>query len=96
MKKVCEKKGCWMEVSDGSNKIRTFFADYGFTVPKHILGKNVRMQGTLEQKKVSVQKRRHYARDAGAKESEVAKIKGDQVQVQFVATGVDIVAMAKE
>ena len=36
---VCQKKGCWMVVDDGTAHARVRFADYAFFVPKDSSGK---------------------------------------------------------
>ncbi len=90
-KKVCEKKGCWMVLKDNKKYVRTFFKDYGFFVPKDILGKKVRVQGKLEKKHVSAPTLRHYMMDEGKKMEEVKKIKTGKTMFQFVATGVEVI-----
>lgn len=90
-KKVCEAKGCWMVLQDGDTEIRTTFKDYGFFVPKEILGKKVKVQGQLEKKELSAAAQRHYLKDEGAPQSEIDKIKKAKVEYQFVADGVEII-----
>lgn len=88
--KVCEKKGCWMVLDDGKHKVRTLFKDYGFFVPKDIVGQKVRVQGIMAQKKVSAATRRHYMKDAGAKARDIKKIISSEMQYQFTADAVEI------
>lgn len=90
-KKVCKKSGCWMVLKDGKNEVRTLFKDYGFFVPADIVGKKVRVQGIMEQKKVSAATIRHYMKDEGKKIEDIKKVKTGRVQYQFVATGVEII-----
>lgn len=90
-KKVCEKKGCWMVLEEGTLQVRTLFKDYGFFVPKEILGKKVRVQGMMEQKKISAATLRHFMKDEGKKMEEIKKVKTGEVRFQFVASGVEVV-----
>lgn len=88
VQKVCENKGCWMILKDGETQVRTFFKDYGFFVPKEILGKKVRLEGNLVQKDVPLATLRHYLKDAGAPLKEIQSIKTGRKEIQFIATGV--------
>ena len=90
-KKVCKKKGCWMVLEDNGIEVRTLFKDYGFFVPADILGKRVRVQGEMEEKKISKATLKHYAKDAGKKLEEINKIKTGEVQFQFTASGVEVI-----
>lgn len=89
--KVCEKKGCWMTISDGKQEIRTVFKNYGFFVPKEVVGKKVKMQGVMEKKMISAAKLRHFMKDGGAPQSEIDKVKEGQVQYQFTADALEMI-----
>lgn len=89
-KKVCQKKGCWMVLKDGDAEVRTLFKDYGFFVPKDLMGKQVRVFGTLQEKTLSAATQRHYLKDEGASPEEVAEVKEEKREFQFVAEGVEI------
>ena len=86
---VCKEKGCWMKIekSDGS-KIMVKFKDYGFFMPKDIVGKQVVLDGEASVKEVSVKQLKHYAEDAGKTKEEIAQIKEPQKEIIFVAKGV--------
>ncbi len=90
-KKVCEAKGCWMVLKDSNSEVRTLFKDYGFFVPKTILGKKVRVQGVMKRKKVSAATLRHFKKDEGAKLEEIKKIKTGKIQFEFEADAVEII-----
>ena len=60
---VCVKKGCWMGIKSGDNVIRVVFKDYGFFVPKEIVGKDVRLQGLFETKTISIKEQQHFLKD---------------------------------
>ncbi|GAA4452821.1 hypothetical protein GCM10023189_16830 [Nibrella saemangeumensis] len=86
---VCQAKGCWMKVktSDGET-MRVSFRDYGFFVPKDIVGKTVVVQGTAQTTTTSVAELRHYAEDAGKSKNEIEKITQPEKALTFVADGV--------
>lgn len=46
IQKVCDARGCWLEIEDGEAKVHVAFADYAFFLPKD----SARMQCTLEGK----------------------------------------------
>jgi hypothetical protein len=64
------------------------FKDYGFFMPKDIVGKQVVLEGEASIKETSVKQLQHYARDAGKSEAEVMKITQPKKEVIFVAKGV--------
>lgn len=86
---VCQAKGCWMKVktSDGET-MRVTFRDYGFFVPKDIVGKTVVVEGTAQTTTTPVAELRHYAEDAGKSKDEIAKITQPEKALTFVADGV--------
>lgn len=90
-KKVCKQKGCWMVLEDGNKEVRTLFKDYGFFVPKTIVGKKVRVQGTMKRKKVSAATIRHFMKDEGKKMEEIKKVKTGRIQYEFEADAVEII-----
>lgn len=91
VKEVCQMKGCWMKVDAGNGQeMMVRFKDYGFFVPKDIVGKTIVLNGKAFQQTLSVAQLRHYAEDAGKSAKEVAKIKKPQTSLQFEADGVYI------
>ena len=86
---VCQEKGCWMKLErDNGEKLMVKFKDYGFFMPKNIVGKEVILDGEATIKEVSVKQQRHYAEDAGKSKEEIEKIKEPKKELQFVAKGV--------
>jgi hypothetical protein len=86
---VCQVKGCWMKVKlPEGQTMRVTFKDYGFFVPKDIVGKTVVVAGTASQKTTSVADLKHYAEDAGKSKEEIAKITQPEKALGFVADGV--------
>ena len=86
---VCKMAGCWMKVktADGQD-MRVTFRDYGFFVPKDIIGKDVVFEGTAKTTTTSVAELRHYAQDAGKSKEEIEKITQPEKALTFVADGV--------
>ncbi|MBK6290516.1 MAG: DUF4920 domain-containing protein [Ignavibacteria bacterium] len=90
VKEVCQKKGCWMILADGTTKVRVTFKDYSFFMPKDLAGKRIVAEGMLKEDVLSEADARHYAEDAGKSKKEIEKIKGDQQELTFEATGVRV------
>ena len=86
---VCLEKGCWMKVEKGNGEtMMVRFKDYGFFMPKDIVGKTVVLEGEAKQKEVSVKQQQHFAQDAGKSKAEIEKIKEVKKETQFIAKGV--------
>ncbi|MCB9073308.1 MAG: DUF4920 domain-containing protein [Bdellovibrionaceae bacterium] len=88
VKQVCQEKGCWLKFEDQNLSIRTVMKNYGFTVPKDIRGKKIRITGVMEQKELPVKVVHHYMRDEGLSEEEIKKVNTPQKVFQFVADGI--------
>ena len=89
VKEVCQERGCWMKIekADGET-VMVKFKDYGFFMPKNIVGKEVVLDGEAVVNEVSVKQQRHYAQDAGKPEEEIKKINKPKKEIQFIAKGV--------
>jgi len=86
---VCQEKGCWMKIQrDNSTPMMVKFKDYGFFMPKNIVGKKVVLEGVATEKEISVEQLRLYAEDAGQSKAQIKKIKKPQKDIQFTASGV--------
>ncbi|MCB0365478.1 MAG: DUF4920 domain-containing protein [Bdellovibrionaceae bacterium] len=90
VEKVCTNKGCWMAITSGDHQARVTFKDYGFFVPVTLKGKKVLAQGLLSEKTLKVSQARHFAKDAGKSQAEIAAIKSPQKEFSFVASGVKV------
>lgn len=88
---VCQEKGCWMKLAkeDGEN-IMIRFKDYKFFVPKNLDGKEVAVNGIAKITTTSVEMLKHYAKDAGKSDKEVAKITEPKKEIIFTASGVRV------
>ena len=85
---VCSKKGCWMKLDMGNDKIvRVTFKDYGFFMPLDASGEVV-VNGKAFVNETSVADLKHYAEDAGDSSEEIAKITAPEVTLSFEADGV--------
>lgn len=86
---VCKKKGCWMRNDLGEEKeVMVRFKDYGFFMPLNSDGRDVIVSGKAFVKEVPVEELRHYAKDAGKSEAEVAAITEPEFTYSFESNGV--------
>lgn len=89
---VCQEKGCWMKIDiPGAEPMMVKFKDYGFFMPKDIVGKEVVVDGQASIKETSAKQLRHYAGDAGKSKEEIKKIKSAKKELIFTAKGVLVV-----
>lgn len=88
---VCQTMGCWMKVAkaDGST-VMVKTKEHSFFMPKDIVGKTVAIEGKAEMKEETEAKQKHYAEDAGKSKKEIAKIKGNKVELQMTASSVEV------
>lgn len=89
VRKACEKKGCWMELSGGDKAmgVRVTFKDYGFFVPLDSAGKTAKVEGVVKVAELSEAKAKHYEAEGAS----VPKGKdGKYREVQLVASGVEL------
>lgn len=85
---VCRVKGCWVVLTDGAHTMRVTFKDYGFFVPKDVIGKTILADGVITETIITEADAQHYAEDAGASEEEIMKIVGDRTELSMVADAV--------
>ncbi|CAM4410856.1 DUF4920 domain-containing protein [Zobellia roscoffensis] len=86
---VCKVKGCWMKLQLGDGQeAMVRFKDYGFFMPSDITGKEVIVNGYAFVESMSVEDQKHYAKDGGETESEIAKITEPMKTYGFEADGV--------
>lgn len=86
---VCQEKGCWMKLErENGEQVMVKFKNYGFFMPKDIVGKEVVLDGEAVVKEVSVKQQQHYAKDAGKSDKEVKQITKAKKELQFIAKGV--------
>ncbi len=86
---VCKSKGCWMKLDLGSKKESMVrFKDYGFFVPLDADKKDVIVSGKAYVTRTSVDELKHYAKDAGKTNEEIAAIIEPKFTYAFEAEGV--------
>ncbi len=86
---VCQAKGCWMKLAlEDGQEAMVRFKDYGFFMPKDIAGRTVVVNGLAFVSEMSVEDQRHYAKDAGKSEEEIAAITVPKKTFGFEADGV--------
>ncbi len=67
--KVCQKKGCWMTLSDGDVMARVM-TDYKFVLPKDLSGEVV-VFGKLEALELDQKEIAHLAKDSGKPDAHI-------------------------
>lgn len=83
---ICAKKGCWINMQEpGSDKLLfvkfTCPIDGERLIPMEAVGKTAIVEGTLVIGKFTEEEARHYAKDAGKSDAEIAKIVGPQPKI---------------
>lgn len=86
---VCQMKGCWMVLSEGSRSARVTFRDYAFFVPKDLAGKTVVAEGVLSRKTLTVEEAEHLASESG---NAAAAPSGQVTEWSLIATSVAVLA----
>ena len=86
---VCQAKGCWMKLAlDPETETMVKFKDYDFFVPKDIAQSDAIVEGKAYKEEMTVEDQRHYAKDAGKSEEEIAAITMPKMVYNFEAEGV--------
>ncbi len=89
IKNVCQKKGCWMSMAlPGGEESFVRFKDYGFFVPLNASEQEAIVSGKAFVDEISVAELKHYAKDEGKSDDEIAKITKPKVTYAFQADGV--------
>ena len=90
---VCQVKGCWMKLDIGNDKeVIVNFKDYGFFVPKDIIGKKVVVNGEAYKRTISIDELKHYALDRGDSEEKINSITKSEEIYSITANGVVILS----
>ncbi|MEZ4873428.1 MAG: DUF4920 domain-containing protein [Bdellovibrionales bacterium] len=89
--KVCQTKGCWLTLKSGKTEdMRVVFKDYGFTVPKDLSGRSVKLQGKVVRKLISVREQKHYLKDEKAPPSKINAVRKPKATFRFIASAVEL------
>lgn len=83
---VCQRKGCWTVIRDGSEHVRVRFKDYGFFVPTDCAGREALVEGTVTVKTLSADMARHYEEET--KGGDPNAVTGPRREVSMTASGV--------
>lgn len=79
--RVCQKKGCWMILTDGDAFARVDFNDHAFLIPKDSNG-SAEVYGRLVEKELSEEQRAHYASEgSGELPAKSYEIVADAVKI---------------
>jgi len=85
---VCSTKGCWMRLDlENAEEVMVRFKDYGFFMPLNATGEVI-VNGKAFVTEISVDELKHYAKDAGKSEAEIAAITEAEKTFAFEADGV--------
>lgn len=92
VRKVCQKKGCWMEMSASNGEAqqgsRITFKDYGFFVPMNSAGSLAKIEGVIEIKKLNKAEVEHLESDGAVFAHKTPQ--GEAHEVRLVAAGVEL------
>ena len=86
---VCQRKGCWTILRDGSAHVRVRFQDYGFFLPTDATGAEAFIEGVVKVETLSEKTARHY--ESESRNGDPGSVKGPRREVGFTASGVRIV-----
>ena len=87
---VCQKKGCWMVVSDGESHMRILMKDHSFAVDKDASGKACEVEGTITVQEKDPATIAHYQSE-GNPSAPVPELSDPQaLDYRLVATSVRI------
>jgi hypothetical protein len=70
---VCQNKGCWLTLKQGSQAVHVTFEGYSFFVPKDASGKAVVLEGKVKVKEPAAAEVAHL-KGEGAGESAAARV----------------------
>lgn len=84
---VCQKKGCWMVIKDGTAQARVLMKDHGFAVPMDSRGKKAVVEGVLASRTFDEAQVKHLEKDGGGDPS---KVSGTRTEHVLTATGIEI------
>lgn len=88
VERACSRKGCWMEISDGSGACRVTFKDYAFFVPRNSAGAYARLQGRVETREVEPAAIEHLESEGARFANKRAD--GTATEVRLVASAVEL------
>jgi hypothetical protein len=81
IERVCQNKGCWLELKQGDKGVHVTFEAYSFFVPKDSMGKRCVVEGRVVVRDPMPEEVEHKKSEGAAAAAE---------RVSFEATGVEI------
>lgn len=82
IERVCQNKGCWLELREGSKAVHVTFAGYSFFVPKDSTGRSVTLEGRVVVKEPKPSDVEHkQAEGAGPAAGAAVSIEATGVQI---------------
>jgi Domain of unknown function (DUF4920) len=82
IERVCQNKGCWLELKQADQSVHITFENYGFFVPKDSMGKPAVLEGKVVVKKPTPERIAHLQSEGGSQAA--------TSDVSIEATGVEI------
>ncbi len=80
--KVCQQKGCWLELKEGERSVLVTFEGYSFFIPKASAGQEVVLEGRVKLKPRSREEIQHLQAEGGGPAA--------AARVEVVARGLEI------
>ncbi len=78
---VCQKKGCWMMLTQGDSYARVDFNNHSFFIPKDSYG-DAEVYGTLKEKTYSKKQKEHYESEGAPELSQkMYEVVADSVKI---------------
>jgi Domain of unknown function (DUF4920) len=88
VQRACSRKGCWMEIGEGSGACRVTFKDYGFFVPTDSAGAQARIQGRLDARVIDAAQVAHLESEGARFQNKQSD--GSATEVQLIASAVQL------
>jgi hypothetical protein len=80
---VCQNKGCWLELRQGTSSVHVTFEGYAFFLPKDAAGKDVVLEGTVKVRQPTPQEIEHLEHEgAGASAGSRVSIEASGVELR--------------
>jgi hypothetical protein len=86
---VCQKKGCWLVLTDEEKNLRVTMKDHAFGVDMGSAGATAVIEGTLVEKANDPEEAAHYASESKNPDAMPEKSAGEK-KFELVATAVEI------
>jgi len=88
VQRACSRKGCWMEIGEGTGACRVTFKDYAFFVPTDSAGAQARIQGRLDARAIDAAQVAHLESEGARFQNKQSD--GSATEVQLIASAVQL------